>query len=170
MRDGRFEIHGLDRESETPVYFLDSEHELGATVSLSGKSAAAGPLSVRLERCGTAKARLVNSGGKPVKGQSILIDLIVTPGVNVRARDENPGVLVANSSDPFRFDPKHYRPFPASDAQGHIVFPDLIPGATYRFSATYASQGPRDQKEISVKPGETVDLGDILVEKPSAGM
>ena len=37
---GRFEIHGLDPETEIPVYFLDPKRKLGGVVNLSGKSAA----------------------------------------------------------------------------------------------------------------------------------
>jgi hypothetical protein len=49
------------------------------------------------------------------------------------------------------------------------VLPVLIPGATYRFTDRAANQGlilRRLIREFSVKPGETVDLGDILIEKP----
>ena len=40
VTSGRFEMHGLDPDAEVPVYFLDPHHKLGATVNLSGKSAA----------------------------------------------------------------------------------------------------------------------------------
>jgi hypothetical protein len=153
-------------ELEVAVHFLDSEHELGATVYLSGKSVGSGPMTIRLERCGTAKARLVDSAGKPVKGQSVNISLIVTPGLNFGDRDRDPARLVANAADPFRFDPKHYRVYPVSDADGRITFPDLIPGATYRFIDGGRMNSPT-RKEITVKPGETLDLGDMLIEHPT---
>ena len=38
-RDGSFELHGLDPERATRVYFLDADHQWGATVELSGKQA-----------------------------------------------------------------------------------------------------------------------------------
>ena len=31
VRDGRFELHGLDPDAEVPAYFLDTEHKLGGT-------------------------------------------------------------------------------------------------------------------------------------------
>ena len=65
VRDGRFEIHGLDPDAEVPVYFLDPKRKLGGVVNLSGKSAAGGPVTVRLEPCGAARARLVDPDGKP---------------------------------------------------------------------------------------------------------
>jgi beta-lactamase regulating signal transducer with metallopeptidase domain len=167
---GSFQIHGLGPQAKTPVYFLDSEHELGATIQLSGEAAGNEPLTVRLERCGTAKARLVDSSAKPVKGQSVPISLIVTPGINLGARDQKPKELVAIATHPAQFDPKHYGAHPASDAQGQIFFPALIPGATYRFTVGGMNRrpgGPPIQKEVNVKPGEAIDLGDILIERPT---
>jgi hypothetical protein len=49
------------------------------------------------------------------------------------------------------------------------VFPALIPGATYRISVrTRTGQvgKPPFRKDFTVKSGETLDLGDILIEKP----
>ncbi len=50
------------------------------------------------------------------------------------------------------------------------IFPALIPGATYRIhdETTINDEGGAQlRKEFTVKPGETLDLGDILIEKPS---
>ncbi len=61
----------------------------------------------------------------------------------------------------------NYRKEPVSDAQGRIVFPALIPGVTYRLmDRTPIQGGGQTRKEFTVKPGETLDLGDILIEKP----
>ena len=68
-RRGHFEVHGLDLETEVPVHFLQPERKLGATVRVSGKMAAQGPVTVRLEPCGQAMARLVGPDGRPVTGQ-----------------------------------------------------------------------------------------------------
>src|SRR5262249_49618613 len=81
-RDGRFEIHGLDPDTETPVYFFEPNRKLGATAVFSGKSDG-GPIIVRLEPCGTARARLVDPEGKPVAGWRIgpyFTTMVVTPG------------------------------------------------------------------------------------------
>ena len=47
-----------------------------------------------------------------------------------------------------------------------IVFPALVPGATRRQTAARTPLGPELRKEFTVKPGETLDLGDIRIEKP----
>jgi hypothetical protein len=45
----------------------------------------------------------------------------------------------------------------------------LIPGAIYRisdFSTVNGEKSAQVRKEFTVKPGETLDLGDVLIEKP----
>ncbi len=65
---------------------------------------------------------------------------------------------------------RHYPNDFATDAEGRVVLSALIPGATYRISdwSTRNDQekGTQLRKDFTVKPGETLDLGDILVEKP----
>ena len=67
-RNGRFELHGLDPDSEVPVSFLEPKRKLGATVRFSGKPAGGEPIVVKLEPCATATARLVGPDGKPLAG------------------------------------------------------------------------------------------------------
>ncbi len=171
VRDGRFELHGLDPDNEVPFFFLDSEHELGTTVRLSGKSASGGPLNVRLDRCGAARARLVDRDGKVLgKRTSANVTLIVTPGALMNQfRLKKVGPLFANEATLDSVDPPHYRGPIASDADGRISLPALIPGATYRIldqTTNRDENGSQIRKEFTVKPGEDVDLGDILIEKP----
>ncbi len=161
VRDGRFQIHGLDPDIAVPVYFLEPKRRLGATAHLSGKSAAGGPVTIRLEPCGTAKARLVESTGKPIAGYrgSRLIAVVVTPGsLSSRRPQPNDDRLAADVASMGEIDPIDNGNGPVSDAQGRIALPGLIPGATYWVS--------RLGKEFTVKPGQTLDLGDILIERP----
>ena len=65
-------------------------------------------------------------------------------------------------------DPVNYPKPPVSDDQGRIVFPALIPGTTYQVvdrSTAGAAPGLQLRKEFTVKPGEALDLGDILIQK-----
>ncbi len=170
-RNGRFELHGLDPDTEVPVHFLYPKHSLGATAHLSGKSASSGLATVRLEPCGTAKARLVNSDGKPLGGfsQRWLISMVVTPGPPRSHKSLTEGLVPADELPLASLDPIDYQQSLVSDSQGRIAFPSLIPGATYRIidrTTARDETGPHVRKEFTLKPGETVDLGDILIEKP----
>jgi len=168
VNSGRFEVHGLDPVAEVPVYFLDPYHKLGAAANLSGKSAAGGPVTVRLQPCGTAKARLLDTSGKPLvayRGSS-LIAMVVTPGPYFMPRqhpDETRvfGHVAALSA----IDAINYKDSPVSDTTGQIVFPALVPGATYR-RIPIGTKGTPLSDEFRVKPGETIDLGEIVIEKP----
>jgi hypothetical protein len=172
VRNGQFELHGLDGETEIPVSILDSRHELGAGIQLSGKSVAGGPVTVRLERCGSAQARLVDPVGKPVERyRGPVISVVVSPVWRPDSRPDKADPLPPETSSMRGLDPTHYESL-VSDGKGRVVYPDLIPGATYRIIDTTAGRGTARltsftiRKEFTAKPGETLDLGDILIEKP----
>ncbi len=172
MHDGRFEIHGLEPDAEVPVYFLEPKGKLGGVVNVSGKSAAGGPVTVRLEPCGAARARLVDPGGKPVAKplRDLMVMMVVTPGPTRSPANGEAGVLSADEDNVASVDPVNHPNELRPDAGGRIMLPVLIPGATYRvldYTAAIRGQtGPAIRKEFAVRPGETVDLGDIRVEKP----
>ncbi len=169
-RDGAFELHGLDPEKATRVSFLDADHEWGATLDLSGKQAGE-DLTIRLQPCGQAKARFVGPGGKPLARQSPHLELVATPGPAAFSRSkQDQAELAADSVVANNLDRKHYWNGRFTDAKGRITLPDLIPGARYRIidwsTSNVESKGVQPRKDFTVKPGETLDLGDILIEKP----
>jgi hypothetical protein len=175
VKDGHFAVHGLSDDTEVPVYFLDARHDLGATACFSGKSALSGPVTVRLDRCGQARARLVNPAGKPVARlrdayTSYSCMMIVTPGPHPSSQAEaDRKHLAADQGSVVEIDPAHYQKGLVSDDQGQLALPALIPGATYRVYDNTVGGGdyPQLRKEFTVKPGETIDLGDILIERPA---
>ena len=66
-------------------------------------------------------------------------------------------------------DPINYENPLASDPDGRITLPVLIPGATYRITdhrTLRAPSGPQLRKEFVARSGENLDLGDILIEGP----
>ena len=158
VRNGRFEIHGLDPDTEVPVYFLDPKRKLGGVVNLSGKSAAGGPVTVRLEPCGAAKARVVDPGGKPVAGRLPrgFITMVVTPGPPLSLAKDKAGLLSADEDDLTSVDPVNYANALVSDADGRITLPVLIPGATYRFlddtTVIRGENGPRSARNSPSSP------------------
>ncbi len=161
-RRGHFEVHGLDLETDVPVHFLQPERKLGATVRVSGKMAAQGPVTVRLESCGLAMARLVGPDGQPVTGQSRgSMMMVITPGPPARSAEVRAGALAADVDVLGRLDPVNHGNGWVADAHGRIIWPALIPGATYRILTRGAV------REFVVGPGEAAQLGDVRIEKPS---
>ena len=169
--NGRFEIRGLAPDAPVPVYFLEPQAQAGAVVNLSVMSAAGGPVIVRLEPCGSARARLVNPDGNPVAKpvRDLSITMVVTPGParNNFPSDKATNPLSADEGQLNDVDPINYATDPAPDAEGRIMLPVLIPGATYRFTdyTTFVrgQTGPEIRKDFTVKPGEKLILGDIRI-------
>ena len=100
-----------------------------------------------------------------------LISMIVTPGSFANRKTLKSGLQLADEARLIAVDPINYEHNPVSDAQGGITFPALIPGATYRIidrTPFRGPDGPQQRKDFTVKSGENLDLGDILIEKPRA--
>jgi hypothetical protein len=173
VRDGHGELHGLAEGAEVPVYFYDPKERLGATAVFSVNAAKNGSIAVRLEPCGLALARLVDSKGRPLAGypDPYLISMIVTPGrdaFSTAAADQDRPTSDGDYLS--RADPDHYADL-VTDSQGRITFPALIPGATYRIVDMTTRDDPRGRqvrKEFVAGAGEAVELGDILIEKPES--
>jgi protocatechuate 3,4-dioxygenase beta subunit len=169
-RDGRFELSGFHLEKAAPAYFLDAEHQWGAAVELSGRQAGE-DVTVRLQPCGRARARFVGPDGRPVAKLRIIpyVYLLMTPGSTHHIYLDGGDTLAADEAFLPNVDRKHYPSDLATDADGRIILPALIPGAPYRISdwstRNIQEKGIQLRKDFTIKPGETVDLGDILVEK-----
>jgi hypothetical protein len=172
LPDGHFTVHGLAEDVEVPVYFLDDRHRWGATARLSGRSGAKGPVTVRLEPFGAARARLVDRSGRPVprsRDGAASVTLVVTQGPRRDSQEKGDQErLAADEYVVSRFDRTHHLNGPVSDEEGGLTLPELIPGATYRLydDTLVESSGPRLRREFAVKSGETLDLGDVRLEQP----
>ncbi len=171
-RDGRFELHGLDPDENVQVIFFDAVHEWGATVELSGKQSG-DDLLIQLKPNGRARARFVGPDGRTIAGFQLgfNFELIITPGPPRNSRSkEDRGKLAADAGDMVNMDQRHYLNFPPADRDGRVVLPDLVPGAVYRIldssTTDVPDKGVQARRDFSVKPGEELDLGDVLIEKP----
>ena len=81
--NGRFELHGLDPDTELSGLFPRAQAQARRDGPALGQvSSRRTRVTVRLEPCGTATARLVDADGRPVAGyrDELLISMVVTPG------------------------------------------------------------------------------------------
>ena len=174
-RNGQFELHGLDPESEVPVFFLEPKRKLGRLSAFLANRPAASRSSSSSSRAPRPRRGWLGPTASRVGGftPQRLISMVVTPGEFFVLKARKEGTSVADEDSLSRIDPINYQNEPTSDAQGRIVFPALIPGATYRivdFSTFRTPDGPRLRKEFTAKPasGEALDLGAIRIEQPQA--
>jgi beta-lactamase regulating signal transducer with metallopeptidase domain/protocatechuate 3,4-dioxygenase beta subunit len=163
LPDSNFSFGSCDPKVPEPVVFLDEKNQVGALVQLSGKQAGK-PLDVKLARCGSALARFVDVSGKPLEGFHPHILLVLTPGPErLDPLSWQKGELAGDSVPLGNFYRQHYGwGKDGPDAKGRVKYPALVPGVTYRI---WSFQQGVTLRDFTVKPGETLDLKDIVVKK-----
>ena len=172
IREGRFELHGLAPGASTRIHILDPEDEWGLSVDVTGHQAGE-DLTIRLQPCGQARARFLGSDGKPIAGKRPLFEIVVTPGPRLMISGmREQAELGADAAIVANVDRKHYWNLPGTDADGRITLISLIPGALYRITDFMRGNDQNERilsrKEFTVKTGETLGLGDILIENPGS--
>ena len=171
VRNGRFVLHGLDPETPVRLDFHDARHGWGKHLELSGNQAGKGPLTVRLEPCGKARARFVGPDGSPYVNRFPHLEILATAGPNASSLAKaDLQQLAADAAYIPNVDRVNYGKGPFTDAEGRITLPCLSPGALYRLSDPSpmgTGKGIQTRKDFTVKPGETLELGEILIENPS---
>ena len=160
VEGGQFELSNLAPGVEYNCSFLDPQRKLGATVSL--RSDTPEPIVV-LKKCGSAKMRFVTSKGEPREGAHSLLNIVITPGVARFSEETRSGALSADEDFVANYDRVNYENGPKTDADGRMELPALIPGATYRITGKI--KGKSTHKDFSVEPGETIDLGEIILDR-----
>jgi RNA polymerase sigma factor (sigma-70 family) len=164
VRDGVFEVHGLDPEKTVAVHFLDADKQCGATVELSGKQAGE-TVTVKLAPCGKATARYLDGKGRPQESYAPAPDIVITPGVaGDFAAVVKKGELLADTASLTNIDRYNYWDRLKTDAKGRVTFPALIPGATYRLQR-WEKDHWLPHKEFTAEAGKTIDLGDVVIDR-----
>jgi RNA polymerase sigma factor (sigma-70 family) len=165
VQNGRFEVRGLDPDKPQAVYFLAAAEQLAKIVHLPAKGAGEKPLTVRLERCGTATLRFVDAKGKPAAGNQPFVEVIITPGVSFFEALQGTK-LAADAAWMINLDRQRHQNL-KPDAQGRFTLPTLIPGATCRLLGQSPQRGIFDlHKTFTVQAGKNLDLKDIPISKP----
>ncbi len=163
--DGEFELAGLDSRKPVTVFFLDTKKQLARIVTFSGRDFER-PATVRLERCGSARTRFVDADGRPFanvqfdESRRPMIELeMIVEDRSPAPRDAGPRPEIAKTLF-VNLDFEHYHTL-ATDAQGVVTYPNLIPGATYRILAGEGNWVTK--KEFVAEAGRTLEFGDITV-------
>jgi RNA polymerase sigma factor (sigma-70 family) len=152
LRTAAFTVTGLGPRQQRLLQFAHLEKGLAGSLLVHGD--AQGPLIVRLVHAGTLTGRLVTRQGKPAVGGEIHAlnrEFIAPDGIIPVPKD------VGSLPRPVR-----------TDKDGKFRLEGLAPGLKYRLSyLTYAYYlrilGP-GMDNLTVKPGQTKDLGRVEVE------
>jgi hypothetical protein len=161
VQDGTFELPGCDPGNPQDVFVFDDKNALGAVVRFPPKKADKQPVTIRLQKCGTATVRFVDKEGKAIEDVHPRLELQLTPRVLTKGLPA--GTLAADGLPLDFLDRGNWNRKP--DAKGRFTFTGLIPGATFHLEAMHPSRGLwQTGKTFTVEPGQAVDLKDITVQ------
>jgi beta-lactamase regulating signal transducer with metallopeptidase domain len=134
----RFQVKSLNPIQKRELSFHHPAKGLGAYKEIRGDEP--GPLTIRLERCGSAVGRVLDEHGHPVAGRILYCD-------------RDCGIAWEN----------HVR----TDREGRFRIDGLAPGQPYiiRYSRAQISL----HKTFQLEPGQVKDLGDARIEPDPAG-
>ncbi|QJW99382.1 hypothetical protein FTUN_6994 [Frigoriglobus tundricola] len=154
IREGSGELPGCVPDRVYPVALLDPVGLAGAVaeVRVGDKPV------VKLEPCGAAEVRLVDSAGRPLAGVMAEAWLALDCDRAANARAGTQGRWLVDQS---WFDPKHHLPRPVTDAAGRATLRALVPGAEYVVVLTVHKR-VYTSAAVRVRPGETERLPDIV--------
>ena len=121
--------------------------------------AANGPITVRLQKCASARVCYKDPDGKPMANHPAdeslgMLTLIITPGPEFGGPEHQKDPDLTTSDDAYQVNLDRDRDRGLrTDPDGRVTFVSLIPGATYRFRG----------REFTAEASKTIDLPDITV-------
>jgi hypothetical protein len=138
-----FEVRGLGSPRKRGLLFYHEAKQLAGAYVL--KPDEEGPVSVRLEPCGTLSGRLVDNGGLPAAEAGMKCDRPYEGGDSIFEKGALPSTI-------------------KTDKDGRFRLSGLVPGLKYSLTVWTGSRfAVRAAEDVSTKAGELKDLGDIKV-------
>jgi protocatechuate 3,4-dioxygenase beta subunit len=168
LRAGEGRLPFVCRNPDAPLDLavLDADHGVGGWAEFLAREG--GEATLRLARCGSASARFVDAGGKPLANYRPMLWLSLPSGPYSSPQDleERQAKFSLYASYDAVWagaaDPKHHGKGPRTDTEGRVVLPCLVPGATYRLALSGGKV-----RDFKVEPGKEMDLGDLTVAQPA---
>jgi BlaR1 peptidase M56 len=135
-----FEMHVASKGKCGLLFYHEGKQLAGAYV---GEPDGSGPVTVKLERCGTLTGRLIGDDGRPRAGVSISSDRPYEEGDSRFEKGSLPGGT-------------------RTDQDGRFRLTGLVPGLKYSLNM-WADEKIVGQpvRDVVIKAGETKDLGDV---------
>jgi beta-lactamase regulating signal transducer with metallopeptidase domain len=161
IENGLLELPGFGPEQSNPLFLIDLEHHCGLALSPTDSEVDLGSPPIQLLPCGVAKFHIVDEKGEPRPDYEPWLHLVVTPGAPATNHIEpdqplwSDTIIWQNVVRPAKV--------PRSDADGRVVFADLIPGATYHLGFVSKKGSWDEGYEFTVQSGETTDVGDVVI-------
>jgi RNA polymerase sigma factor (sigma-70 family) len=180
---GKSIVAGLTEDETRRLFLSTHDGKFAAAVVVSGKET--GPVTVKLKPTGTITGRLVDRDGKPIEGvsfQTLFDDGPDRPGVYVhagfmarlstQAETDRRWRTKGYSADKLEYVTSSEK----SDGQGRFRLTGILPDTAFDLRAQLASapdaKGRRFIEAMvkvarsTVKPGETVNLGELRAVAP----
>lgn len=140
-----FTVTGLERERPRHVWLMNSKHTMGQMITLPSDDA--GPLTIKLQPCGTLVGRVIDGDGRgrprPNVGVIVYSGTFLMSGT--RDGPSNPQVR--------------------TDADGRFRITGLIPGPSYVLAIANSADRKTD---ITVRSGEVKDMGDLRADNEAS--
>jgi beta-lactamase regulating signal transducer with metallopeptidase domain/protocatechuate 3,4-dioxygenase beta subunit len=143
LKSAGFTVTGLTPRRPRLLGFYQKEQQLGAQLLV--RSDDKGPLTVRLQKCGTLTGRLLDADKNP------------RTSIRLRARAESPSWTPATSEISA-----------TTDKDGRFRMDGMIPDVSY---SVFTYEGPGNilvrvvSRAVKLASGETKDLGDVVTKK-----
>src|SRR5262249_41984713 len=106
--------------------------------------------------------RFVDANGKPVVGHWPEVEMVFVPGPHRYSPESfKRGEFAADSVHLANVYRKGYQSNSRTDKEGRVVLRGLVPGVTHLLTAI--AQGGRILREFTVRPGEELELKDVVL-------
>jgi hypothetical protein len=135
LKGSEFTVRGMNPKGKRSLVFYHKEKQLGYYLKLGPD--VSGPLTVKLQPCGSASGRIIGEDGQPVAG--VNVDVMIGLSNCHRVVTDNGG----------RF---------------HVA--GLVPGQEHHVSEWGSGSISRFYAKLTVEPGQHKELGDIKMDEP----